>query len=301
LRDRFYDSQTGRFLRQDTYQGRQSEPLTLHKYSYTHNNPVNGVDPSGFMTLTGLLGGLAILGTFAAASYTGYTIATASGLHTGGSGISDDEAWRIERNILAFSHAQVPAGADRRSPADGGGRPLCDAFTFASLMQYAAGQISPTRWVNSRSTRIDFLKIAADMFTGDMHDQFYKGGNPYRYLGKLGDKGPRGQRPSWLKTHDDDALYWKRVSGAGDARDKEEEPGTYRYANRFGSGRRDHLIHNAFAGDGAGKLVDSIRGEKSQNDQFYNQLGRNFGSALITHGSIAQFSIWGWLYTHTAP
>ncbi|MCY6493930.1 RHS repeat-associated core domain-containing protein [Leptolyngbya sp. GGD] len=48
LRDRFYDPQNGRFLRQDVYEGKKRKPLTLHKYSYAHNNPTNLTDPSGF-------------------------------------------------------------------------------------------------------------------------------------------------------------------------------------------------------------------------------------------------------------
>jgi large repetitive protein len=62
LRDRFYDAGTGRFTRQDTYEGNLSNPLTLHNFVYTHNNPVNGIDPSGFMTLGQLTAGLVILG-----------------------------------------------------------------------------------------------------------------------------------------------------------------------------------------------------------------------------------------------
>ncbi|BAS59966.1 YD repeat protein (plasmid) [Leptolyngbya boryana NIES-2135] len=48
LRDRFYDSSTGRFTRRDTYAGRLYEPLTLHKYIYGNASPVNLVDPTGF-------------------------------------------------------------------------------------------------------------------------------------------------------------------------------------------------------------------------------------------------------------
>jgi hypothetical protein len=51
LRQRYYDSDSGRFLRQDSYEGKQTEPLTLHKYSYTHNNPVNATDPTGLFTM----------------------------------------------------------------------------------------------------------------------------------------------------------------------------------------------------------------------------------------------------------
>ena len=46
-RARYYDAATGRFTRRDDYEGRQEEPLTLHKYIYTHDNPVNYIDPSG--------------------------------------------------------------------------------------------------------------------------------------------------------------------------------------------------------------------------------------------------------------
>ena len=51
LRARYYDTDTGRFTRRDTYEGRLNEPLSLHKYGYAHNNPVNLIDPSGFTPL----------------------------------------------------------------------------------------------------------------------------------------------------------------------------------------------------------------------------------------------------------
>jgi hypothetical protein len=36
----------------DMFEGVPSEPLTLHKYAYTHNDPVNGTDPTGKWTLS---------------------------------------------------------------------------------------------------------------------------------------------------------------------------------------------------------------------------------------------------------
>jgi RHS repeat-associated protein len=51
LRQRFYDVSSGRFGRMDIYEGRADQPLTLHKYTYAHNNAVNGTDPTGLMTL----------------------------------------------------------------------------------------------------------------------------------------------------------------------------------------------------------------------------------------------------------
>ncbi len=51
LRQRYYDAGVGRFTRRDTYSGSISEPITLHKYIYTHANPVNGIDPTGLFTI----------------------------------------------------------------------------------------------------------------------------------------------------------------------------------------------------------------------------------------------------------
>jgi len=47
LRARYLNTNTGRFHTQDSYEGRNGEPLTLHKYLYVHGNPVMGTDPSG--------------------------------------------------------------------------------------------------------------------------------------------------------------------------------------------------------------------------------------------------------------
>lgn len=47
LRARYYQPGIGRFWNMDSYEGRQSEPQSLHKYLYCHGNPVNGSDPSG--------------------------------------------------------------------------------------------------------------------------------------------------------------------------------------------------------------------------------------------------------------
>jgi RHS repeat-associated protein len=57
LRARYYNPNLGRFWTMDTYEGDQTDPLSLHKYLYCGNNPVNQRDPSGHgdMSLTSVL------------------------------------------------------------------------------------------------------------------------------------------------------------------------------------------------------------------------------------------------------
>jgi RHS repeat-associated protein len=61
LRQRYYNTETGRFIGRDAYEGRIHEPLTLNKYLYAHANPVIYTDPSGNFTLLERVGILTIL------------------------------------------------------------------------------------------------------------------------------------------------------------------------------------------------------------------------------------------------
>lgn len=47
LRARYYNTNKGRFFQEDTYLGDIADPLTLNRYAYTKNSPLNYVDPSG--------------------------------------------------------------------------------------------------------------------------------------------------------------------------------------------------------------------------------------------------------------
>jgi RHS repeat-associated protein len=56
LRARWYDSGDGRFLRADSYEGEQENPMTLNKYTSFNNNPLNLIDPSGNEGIVGPTG-----------------------------------------------------------------------------------------------------------------------------------------------------------------------------------------------------------------------------------------------------
>lgn len=63
LRARWYDTELGRFISEDSYLGTQTEPLTRNRYAYTCNNPVNYVDPSGHMPVDTIFDILSALGS----------------------------------------------------------------------------------------------------------------------------------------------------------------------------------------------------------------------------------------------
>ncbi len=52
LRARYMNPENGRFLTTDPFPGLMHEPVTLHKYLYAGQNPVNNIDPSGLMSLS---------------------------------------------------------------------------------------------------------------------------------------------------------------------------------------------------------------------------------------------------------
>ncbi len=47
LRARYYKPDSGRFWTMDSYEGSNEDPLSLHKYLYCQNDPMDRIDPSG--------------------------------------------------------------------------------------------------------------------------------------------------------------------------------------------------------------------------------------------------------------
>jgi hypothetical protein len=58
----YLNPNTGRFWTRDSFEGNQSDPLSLHKYLYCHASPLNGIDPSGHETLVSMNFTMAIMG-----------------------------------------------------------------------------------------------------------------------------------------------------------------------------------------------------------------------------------------------
>jgi RHS repeat-associated protein len=62
LRARYYDQSNGRFISQDPFAGSNDDPVSLHRYLYANNDPVDRVDPSGkepdLVSLSAVAGGI---------------------------------------------------------------------------------------------------------------------------------------------------------------------------------------------------------------------------------------------------
>ncbi|RDH83493.1 MAG: hypothetical protein DIZ77_16230, partial [endosymbiont of Seepiophila jonesi] len=55
LRARYYDPTSGRFISMDPVAGDPQSPISLHRYLYANDNPVNYVDPTGEFTLAEMM------------------------------------------------------------------------------------------------------------------------------------------------------------------------------------------------------------------------------------------------------
>ena len=72
LRARYYDPSRPGFLIQDTWAGASNIPLSLNKYAYGNDDPVNNIDPTGNFSIGAVMSAvstMAILTTVASTSY----------------------------------------------------------------------------------------------------------------------------------------------------------------------------------------------------------------------------------------
>ena len=99
LRARYYNPQIGSFLTEDTYAGQLSNPLTLNRYDYVSNNPVNYIDPSGHFGLKGLINGAKQLASDVWDGVTGFVEEAGNAI---GNGIS-----ALEKGLSAIGNAYM--------------------------------------------------------------------------------------------------------------------------------------------------------------------------------------------------
>ncbi|MGQ0556821.1 MAG: polymorphic toxin-type HINT domain-containing protein, partial [Nitrospiraceae bacterium] len=76
LRARIYTPGNGRFLTQDSFAGFGQDPQSLHKYTYTHNDPVNNIDPTGHFTMGEAMATAGTVATLAMTAVSSYDFGT---------------------------------------------------------------------------------------------------------------------------------------------------------------------------------------------------------------------------------
>jgi len=197
LRARYYNQGVGRFTQMDTFQGWDEDPTTLHKYLYANVDPANGIDPSGHMTMSGLMSGVNGFARLALAAVPRYQAIgkVASGLVGAGLGylISDELKDFIATNapamnrILEEKRAREEARVETRSR---GRRPLfhyTDRISAALIGASGVGFVTPSfRGLGTNgNTRpagfyaTDIAPWEVNMTQADLSALFY-GGNRHK-------------------------------------------------------------------------------------------------------------------------
>mgnify|MGYP000924390666 CR=1 FL=1 len=97
LRARYYAPGIGRFISEDSYWGKDNDPLSLNLYTYCENEPINRIDPSGHDWLDKVID--SILNFFGISSDLDET---ATGPHSDMYKISTAFYWGIQTDITFF-------------------------------------------------------------------------------------------------------------------------------------------------------------------------------------------------------
>jgi len=63
MRARYYDPGTGRFISRDPFAGHLRDPMSLHRYLYANNNPLNYSDPNGTFSIPSVMISMGISAT----------------------------------------------------------------------------------------------------------------------------------------------------------------------------------------------------------------------------------------------
>jgi len=143
LRARYSNPNTGRFWTRDSFAGNQDDPMSLHRYLYAGDNPINNVDPSGNeYTASGILTVISIFSSFAASP--NISISQRPQVAAATSGICGPDvtaaAFATARDIdgtwFAAGRARAAAAAlEAYSPHSGGGNRWWDVHKLNDLGQ----------------------------------------------------------------------------------------------------------------------------------------------------------------------
>jgi RHS repeat-associated protein len=133
LRIRYYDPAIGRFISRDPFPPSAREPLTLNRYAYVHNNPVNLTDPSGLGTGNGSAGiiKLELVGT----------------VGIGRGGIGPSGVGRLAKGTAAVAAVGVIVyAADSLRESEDDNDSNNDSSSAPTISDHVAGQLDQRGW-----------------------------------------------------------------------------------------------------------------------------------------------------------
>ena len=197
LRARYYDPTIGRFISRDSVTGENTDPLSLNLYTYCHNNPIIGTDPSGHIprwlknTLK-VAAGVAVIGGLAVATaVTGGAAAVVAG-----AALSGAIAGGASGAVIGTIGGAIENGWD--GALDG----AVDGFLSGAIIGGATGALSSGVNIARGTTQIVgkahgtiLHKIASNMEAGKMAASGrYSQIGLNKSLSKMGLKG-RAKRP----------------------------------------------------------------------------------------------------------
>ncbi len=144
-RARHLNPNPGRFRTMDAYEGNNEDPLSLHKYLYAQDNPVNRIDPSGNVDFS--IGSLQV--SIGIQSYLGATLASygvGKGINAAYLAITDGNLSRFEwfetSDLLAFIPGAVLANVVKlpvQMVTRVGGRIVGKAFAQGGVQRVVNG------------------------------------------------------------------------------------------------------------------------------------------------------------------
>ena len=144
LRARYMDTGTGNFLTQDTWQGNMQDPVTLHKYLYGNSDAVNGVDPSGNMTLSDIGAAIRVVGTLSVRAVRATNALFRKAFTSGGAGAV---------NILTRSGQMLRAIAKKCKPGGAKKGNICTyaiGYVKAHLKMELLLARTPAKWTKKK-------------------------------------------------------------------------------------------------------------------------------------------------------
>jgi hypothetical protein len=156
----------------------------------------------------------------------------------------------------------------------------CGAWaTFARCLYDAYQQASEEVWIDTGA----LFTSAPLRWLASFYDLSVDPGLKQPLLNYIGEDGPAGMRPGWLKTHDDGG--WGSGFRVWFPEDNDR------------TGRHDHFTTNARIPPFAW-VAQQFMGENSQNDLRINSLGRTFGTRVLTRLTWGGAALERWLRTN---